>query len=98
MKTLIHDQIKDSVIESRQSTSQQVLVHFDVISRVALVHDATAVLLLDRLGKPEVLGSDVSLHIVTCSSGKLTLVPGTLERLRSQVYPLVPGQRSIVAE
>ena len=42
--------------------------------------------------------SDVSLHMVTFSSGKVTLVPGTLERLRRQVHAFMTAQQEIGEE
>src|SRR5699024_563127 len=83
---------------SRQSTSQKVLVHLDVIVRIALVHDAASVLLFDQLGQLEVLGSNVSGHIATLSCFIPALVPGTLERLRGQVHALVIGKLPIAEE
>ena len=84
-----------SAYRSLQSTSQKVLVYFDVIVRVAVIGDASLFLLLDILGQLEVHTSDVFRHSATFRSG---IVPGTLERFRGQVHPFVASQLKIVAE
>ena len=83
---------------SLQSTRQKILVHFDVVTWVAVVNDTELLLLLDQSRQLEVLCSNVSLHIATVSSFKTAPVPGTLVRLRGQVHTFVGSQMKIGGE
>ena len=83
---------------SLKTTAEQFGVHLEEVARVALVLDASALLLLDRWRQSKVLRPNVGDHIATLFRGKATFVPGAAVRFRSQVHPLVIGQRRIGPE
>jgi len=60
---------------SLQSTGELFLVHLDVVVRVALVHDAEILLLLDRYRQLKVHHSNVRGHIASVGRGISTLGP-----------------------
>ena len=76
---------------SLQTARQLFLVHLDVVVRVALVHDAEILLLLDRYRQLKVRHSNVRGHIASVGRDKVTLGPGALVWLGGQMDPLVNG-------
>ena len=76
---------------SLQTTRQLFLVHLDVVVRVALVNDATILLLLDRYRQLKVHHTNVCGHIDALRRGIGTLGPGALVWPGGQMDPFVSG-------